>query len=124
MTDRPGRAGPKYRYIADDLRDQIAAGKYKPGDRLPSKAAMVRLYGGGVNTVERAVEVLRQEGLVESVQGAGMFVLKAPARQETGMAERLARLEKRFDDLECQVMDTRAAVGLDPAVPEDEAAAR
>lgn len=124
MADRPGRAGPKYRHIADELRGQIASGEYKPGDRLPSKAALVKLYGGGVNTVERGVEVLRQEGLVESIQGAGMFVLKAPAPAPASEDDRLKDIERRLDLLECQMADTRAASGLDPAQPEDEAAAR
>lgn len=131
MTDRPGRTGPKYRQIADDLRARIASGELKPGDTLPTRPALMKDHGVAANTVERAIEVLRQEGLVESSQGARTYVRKVP---EMTMAEWMAQVERRFGDLEglrpkvdfleCQVMDTRAAIGLEQSRPDDEAAAR
>lgn len=130
MADRPGRAGPRYRDIADDLRAQIASGELKPNDKLPSRGELARKHGVAQATVERAIEVLRQEELVESFQGAGIFVRKVPGSEPT-VAERLERLERlerqrdqRMNFLECQVMDTRAAVGLEQAAPDDQAQAQ
>lgn len=118
---RPGRTGPKYRQIADALRADIASGRYKPDDRLPTKTALQKRFGGvAVNTVERAIEVLRQEGLVESTQGAGMYVRKAPEAP----ADRVACLEKRIDELEVQMMEVRAVTGLEAAQPGERAEAQ
>ena len=116
MADRPGRAGPKYRRIAGELRAAIASGQYKPGDRLPSKSELQASYGVAVNTVERAIEVLRHEGLVESAQGAGVYVLKIP--EADGVPDWAAALVRRVDDLECLMADTRAATGLEQSLPE------
>jgi len=130
MADRPGRAGPRYRDIADDLRAQIASGELKPDDKLPSRAELARKHGVAQATVERAIEVLRQEELVESFQGAGIYVRKVPGTEPT-MAERVARLEREMkelrpqvDLLDCQMQDTRAAVGLEQWQPDDQAQAQ
>lgn len=123
MADRPGRAGPRYRDIADDLRAQIASGELQPDDKLPSRSELARKHGVAQATVERAIEVLRQEELVESFQGAGIFVRKVPGAEPT-MAERVARLEQRVDELACHVMDAQAAGTLEQWQPDDGAAAR
>jgi len=66
----PGES--KYQRIADDLRARISSGEYPPGSRLPTKAELMARYQVAVNTVERAIAELRQAGLVETLQGAGM----------------------------------------------------
>lgn len=75
MEDRPGRGGPKYRQIADELRAEILAGHPPVGKQLATKSELQDRFGVAINTVERAIDVLRQEGYVESRQGAGMYVL-------------------------------------------------
>ena len=61
-------------------RDSIAAslrkmaGELSPGDRLPSAVDMRHQFGVAAGTVEAAVELLRQEGLVERRRGSGTFV--------------------------------------------------
>src|SRR5258708_16251150 len=72
----PGKS--KYQRIADDLRARSSSGEYPPGSRLPTKAELMARYQVAVNTVERAIEELRKAGLVETLQGAGMFVREPP----------------------------------------------
>jgi DNA-binding GntR family transcriptional regulator len=65
---------PPFQQLADELRDAIAAGKLRPGERLPSNRELAEREGIAAMTVQRAVSVLREEGLVFSAPGRGVFV--------------------------------------------------
>ncbi|MEU5434708.1 winged helix-turn-helix domain-containing protein [Streptomyces sp. NPDC020719] len=56
---------PRYRSVADDLRRQIRDGRLTPGDLLPKQQQLQRRYGVGRGTVQSALQVLRDEGLIE-----------------------------------------------------------
>jgi GntR family transcriptional regulator, arabinose operon transcriptional repressor len=66
--------GPKYRQILDRLAKDIASGKYAPGQKFPSEAALVRLFGASRITVGRAVRELKELGLVQRIAGSGTYV--------------------------------------------------
>lgn len=67
----------RYREIAQDLRDRLAAGEFHPGDRLPSIADLQEHYDvAGLNTIRQAQQLLVEEGLIETRQGSGAFVLR------------------------------------------------
>ena len=104
MARETGHAEPKYRQIASDLRARIEAGEF-PDGRLPGKEALKATYRVAVNTVDRALEVLRSEGRIESVQGSGTFI------RDPGPPEQ-ADLEQRVAALEANVMDLRGKLGL------------
>jgi len=72
----------RYRQIADDLRDRVVAGGYGPGRVLPSEADLSQEFDASRVTVRKALEVLRDEGLVAARQGFGWFVAGAPLRQQ------------------------------------------
>ena len=74
----------RYRTIADDLRGQIAAGGLATGAVLPSEAELAGSYEVSRVTVRKALEVLRDEGLVASRQGFGWFVAGDRVRQSLG----------------------------------------
>jgi DNA-binding GntR family transcriptional regulator len=97
----------KYQRIAADLRARINSGEYPPGSQLPTKAELMTRYQVAVNTVKRAIDELRKAGLVETLQGAGMFVCEPPGTEHspeyTTIMEHLAgvrRLTERVDELE------------------------
>ncbi|HUY45607.1 MAG TPA: winged helix-turn-helix domain-containing protein [Streptosporangiaceae bacterium] len=60
--------------MADALREKIAAGEIGPGDPLPSIVALAAEYGVTTNTTQKALRILKREGLVTSVPGYGVFV--------------------------------------------------
>ena len=64
----------RWRPIASALRAQILAGAYVPGERLPSNTELQDRYGVSAQTVQHAVNSLRNEGLVETRPGLGWFV--------------------------------------------------
>jgi GntR family transcriptional regulator len=69
-----------YQQVAHRLRQAVHDGRYRPGDQLPSEAAICEQFGVSRQTVRGAIAVLRTEGLVEVVQGRGSFVRAAPIR--------------------------------------------
>jgi GntR family transcriptional regulator len=90
---------PKYRQLADTLRAAIEQGRYGPGDALPSEPQLSREHGMSRPTVVRAIDLLRRDGLVESHQGRGTFVVGERAPTATEELRRLeAWLAKRYPD--------------------------
>jgi GntR family transcriptional regulator len=65
---------PPHKQIARWLRDRIQSGEYPPGRRIPSEKDIMDLSGVARTTARRAVEVLRNEGLVVTTQGRGTYV--------------------------------------------------
>ena len=63
-----------YERLADELRQDILSGRYKPGDRLPSTLELMERTGVANLTVRGAYRVLIEEGLVESVNKRGFYV--------------------------------------------------
>lgn len=71
---RPPDSQPKYQQVFNELRDEIAAGRYQPGQKLPSEADLVTRFGTSRITVGRAVSDLRRQGLVRRRAGSGTYV--------------------------------------------------
>jgi GntR family transcriptional regulator len=67
---------PFYRQVYDSLRKAIATGEIRP---IPSKRALVQEHEVAPNTMQRAIEMLQDEGLLETVPGKGLYV-KGPGR--------------------------------------------
>jgi DNA-binding GntR family transcriptional regulator len=65
---------PPWRQIAADLEADIAAGRYGPDDRLPSAPTLVQTYGVNKKTAAKALQHLRDAGLVEYEPGVGYYV--------------------------------------------------
>ena len=63
-----------YERLADELRQAIVSGQYKPGDRLPSTLELMDRTGVANLTVRGAYRMLIEEGLVESVSKRGFYV--------------------------------------------------
>lgn len=75
---------PIWTAIAQELRADIAAGLYQPGDRLPTEAALAGRFGVNRHTVRHAVAALAEDALVHSRRGAGVFVTTAPTDYPIG----------------------------------------
>lgn len=90
---------PPYMQVAEDLRFQILSGMMRPGQRLKSGRDLAREYGVAPMTIQKALEVLRDEFLIESWQGRGVFVaeeLPTPEQQEKELQD--ARITHLFDE--------------------------
>jgi DNA-binding GntR family transcriptional regulator len=67
-----------YVQLADDLADRIGRGEFPTGSRLPSEADLAESYGVAKMTVRRALEVLRERGMVRTLHGRGSVVIAPP----------------------------------------------
>ncbi len=65
---------PVYVQLADSLHQQILAGNYRPGERLPSEAMLVEMFDVSPMTVRRAINLLASQGIVTTARGSGTFV--------------------------------------------------
>ncbi|MEM8612505.1 MAG: phosphonate metabolism transcriptional regulator PhnF [Cyanobacteria bacterium P01_H01_bin.105] len=68
-------ASPLYLQIADELRRNIEESVFNVGDQLPTELELSKRFGVHRHTLRRAVDVLRQEGLVDVERGRGTFVV-------------------------------------------------
>ena len=60
--------------VFTQLKDQIINGEWRPGDRIPSEAQLIQLFGVSRGTVRQAVQKLAGEGLIVTRHGEGSFV--------------------------------------------------
>jgi len=67
---------PLYLQIEQQLTEKISAGKIKPGDPIPTEAALCEIYGVSRMTARKAVDYLVRQGRVERFRGRGTFVVK------------------------------------------------
>ena len=69
-----GMPRPPSRQLADLLRAQITSGELAPGQRLPSIVDLATEHHVTTGTVQKALRILKGEGLVISVPSYGTFV--------------------------------------------------
>ncbi|SEG94713.1 regulatory protein, gntR family [Thermomonospora echinospora] len=125
MAKGPVDRRKPYVRIADDLRRDIASGRYQVGDLLPPAGELAERYGVAGMTVSNAIAVLKEEGLVQTRQGArGARVIAAPDEQDAGeptperseefqllfsqlqeMRGQLRRLSSKLDELDERTRD-------------------
>ena len=76
---------PIFQRIKDYLMSEIAAGRWKEGDVVPSEQALVRQFGVSRMTVNRAVRELTAEHVLTRRQGSGTYV--APQKYQATLVE-------------------------------------
>jgi len=86
---------PVYMQLAENLHQQILAGSYRPGERLPSEAMLVEMFKVSPMTVRRAINLLASQDIVTTARGSGTFVKEV----ELGTASfYLQDLKELFND--------------------------
>lgn len=64
----------KYLQLYNQLREQIASGEFTPEMHLPTENEIASLHGISRQTVRQALDLLRRDGYIYSVQGSGTYV--------------------------------------------------
>jgi DNA-binding transcriptional MocR family regulator len=104
ITDRPG---PRYKAIADALAEDIADGRLRDGDRLPTHRELAEHLALTVGTITRAYAEAERRGLVRGEVGRGTFV---------GPADR--GLEEAIGPEDAEVIDLGLNLPLDAESPD------
>lgn len=100
--------------VEDALRQQIDAGYYAPGDKLPTEPALIDKFGVSRTVVREAIAALRADGLVESRHGSGVFVI-GPRQVDPGLrlfTEETNKISDIIEELELRIGIEVEAAGL------------
>jgi GntR family transcriptional regulator, phosphonate transport system regulatory protein len=73
-SDRALQGVTLWRRIADDVEQEIIAGVYAIGERLPGEVEIAQRFDVNRHTVRRALAELAERGLVRAERGSGTFV--------------------------------------------------
>jgi GntR family histidine utilization transcriptional repressor len=102
---------PIFQRIKDYLIGEIASGRWKEGDLVPSELALVRQFGVSRMTVNRAVRELTAEQVLTRRQGAGTYV--APQKYQATLVE----IRNIADEVRARGHAHRSSLRLLEAVP-------
>jgi DNA-binding GntR family transcriptional regulator len=100
---------PAYAQLVRILLRQVAAGEFRPGDRLPSEAQLCERYGVSPMTVRRVVNILADRGVVITEQGRGTFVKPLELRTATFDLNRLQQLFRNDGQSRVKLSEVRIA---------------
>ena len=74
MSESRRKTTPVYKKIQNNIRNQIASGRLKPGDAVASERELAKIHKVSLMTARHALAGLENEGVVERRHGAGTFV--------------------------------------------------
>jgi GntR family transcriptional regulator len=74
MSSGPSDARPRQVRVADEMRMKIESGEYPPGSQLPTLDELAATHRVSLAVTRKAMDLLRQAGLVVTFQGKGTFV--------------------------------------------------
>jgi DNA-binding transcriptional regulator YhcF (GntR family) len=80
MNLDPDDPRPPYVQVANAVRAAILTKAFKPGEKIPSGTELAKQYGVARMTVQQALRVLKDEGLIQSRQGSGVYVRERTER--------------------------------------------
>lgn len=90
---------PIYEQVKNSLRRLIISGAIPPGDRLPSVRQLAAQLAINPNTIQRAYDVLEQEGYAQRVAGKGSFAALPSDVSRERQQQLLAQLDAIVTEL-------------------------
>ena len=104
---------PIYLQIVERVSLDIVAGKYLPGDKLPSVRDLAAEAGVNPNTMQKALSELERNGLVHSLRTSGRFITEDKDMIEQ-MREELAttQIQEFLDKMHQMGFDQKKVIQL------------
>jgi len=97
-----------YLELAAEIREQIRSGRLAPGDRLKTVRALAAEHSVAQGTVGSALEVLRGEGLIETIHGKGSVVVTCPGEaSQPGATDAASAMREMEARLSAEIADVR-----------------
>ena len=108
---------PLYAQVTDAMRERIVKGVWPIGMQIPSLPLLSEEFGVALITVRQAVQLLKDEGLLQPEQGRGTFVKAKPlALPQMQVASSLEALADLYRDLTPRLIPIKEG----PATPKIE----
>lgn len=96
--------------IAQDITDRILQGETPVGAKIPSHQELSERHGTSVGTVKRAVDHLREAGVLQGVQGAGVFVRRLPRKEDLRFESTASQGSEEQENLRAELNEIRRRV--------------
>ena len=74
MDIKPIRQKTVVAQVMEQIRNLIASGDYKPGDRFPTEFELAEMFGIGRSSIREAMKIFQHIGVLESKVPKGTFV--------------------------------------------------
>jgi len=85
MTTGPTDARTLQVRVVDDIRAKIETGEYSPGQQIPTLDELAAAHLCSLAVVRKAIDLLKQQGLLITRQGSGTYVRERPRARRHGM---------------------------------------
>ncbi len=102
--------------VREQLRADLDAGRWNPGDMLPTEAELARHFGLSIGTIRQAILALVREGLLTRRSGSGTFVARLDAARGFGRFSRFSQALPDSPVPQVEHIDTRIMGDGDPAI--------
>lgn len=63
--------------VMEKMKDLIASGRYKPGDKLPTEQELAEMFGIGRSSIREAIKIFNYLGVLESKAAKGTFLTES-----------------------------------------------
>lgn len=104
---------PLYHQLAEQLQSEINAGKYQPGDKIPSETTLAASFAIGRPTVRQAIDSLVRKRLLIRRRGSGTYVAEAPERVDLfSLAGTIASFKSSKRDPQVKVIEEPCLVEI------------
>lgn len=89
--------------LADDLRGAVEGGKYKAGQRLPTVRELAEQYEVSRNTIQRALDTLKADGVVVSRPPLGIFVSSGEDDDGASHSQEFIEIMQLLDEMQANL---------------------
>ncbi len=87
---------PLYEQIVTQMKTQIMSGELKAGEALPSIRALAKSLQISVLTVQKAYDILQEDGFMETTAGKGCYV--SAQNQDFYLEEQQKKIEEYLNE--------------------------
>ena len=87
---------PLYEQIVSQIKTQIMSGELKAGEALPSIRSLAKSLQISILTVQKAYDILQEDGFIETTAGKGCYV--SVQNQNFYLEEQQKKIERCFND--------------------------
>ena len=114
--EAPSRKGRNLvQMVGGRLRDAIAGGELKPGDKLPTESGLTQQHNVSRTVIREAIASLRADNLVEVRHGVGVFVLAPQGGLQGGLQGSFRTADASRVSSIIEMLEVRAAIEIEAA---------